>query len=113
HAVCVLCFFFQAEDGIRAATVTGVQTCALPISLALAGGSYPPIVAAACAAAPKGGASWFSTTWMGIWFKRVSNFDLSQKARKKEIGRASCRERGESRGSDRAVKRKRKGVTRS
>src|SRR5438128_10632465 len=24
--------FFQAEDGIRAATVTGVQTCALPIS---------------------------------------------------------------------------------
>src|SRR3989337_654042 len=26
-----LCFFFQAEDGIRDATVTGVQTCALPI----------------------------------------------------------------------------------
>src|SRR5207245_7037681 len=26
-------FFFQAEDGIRGATVTGVQTCALPISL--------------------------------------------------------------------------------
>src|SRR5689334_24275091 len=25
-------FFFQAEDGIRAGTVTGVQTCALPIS---------------------------------------------------------------------------------
>src|SRR5207245_7142257 len=25
-------FFFQAEDGIRDATVTGVQTCALPIS---------------------------------------------------------------------------------
>ena len=23
-------FFFQAEDGIRAAEVTGVQTCALP-----------------------------------------------------------------------------------
>src|SRR5207245_5168484 len=29
----VTCFFFQAEDGIRVATVTGVQTCALPISL--------------------------------------------------------------------------------
>src|SRR5207245_6860340 len=27
-----LLFFFQAEDGIRDATVTGVQTCALPIS---------------------------------------------------------------------------------
>src|SRR5207245_2420687 len=26
-------FFFQAEDGIRDATVTGVQTCALPITL--------------------------------------------------------------------------------
>src|SRR2546427_8828362 len=26
-------FFFQAEDGIRDLTVTGVQTCALPICL--------------------------------------------------------------------------------
>src|SRR2546430_9076026 len=26
-------FFFQAEDGIRDLTVTGVQTCALPISV--------------------------------------------------------------------------------
>src|SRR5256886_7185061 len=30
-------FFFQAEDGIRDLTVTGVQTCALPISLAMFG----------------------------------------------------------------------------
>src|SRR2546430_6496393 len=28
-------FFFQAEDGIRDLTVTGVQTCALPICLSL------------------------------------------------------------------------------
>src|SRR6266481_1512664 len=28
----VMFFFFQAEDGIRDGTVTGVQTCALPIS---------------------------------------------------------------------------------
>src|SRR2546430_12557319 len=28
----LLFFFFQAEDGIRYLTVTGVQTCALPIS---------------------------------------------------------------------------------
>src|SRR5258708_39543125 len=27
----MLCFFFQAEDGIRDDLVTGVQTCALPI----------------------------------------------------------------------------------
>src|SRR5207249_7904860 len=26
-----VCFFFQAEDGIRSRNVTGVQTCALPI----------------------------------------------------------------------------------
>src|SRR5712692_1595534 len=30
----VFFFFFQAEDGIRYGTVTGVQTCALPISVA-------------------------------------------------------------------------------
>src|SRR2546421_4198548 len=28
----VILFFFQAEDGIRDLIVTGVQTCALPIS---------------------------------------------------------------------------------
>src|SRR6266481_8980746 len=36
-------FFFQAEDGIRDGTVTGVQTCALPI--------YDESVAAALAGA--------------------------------------------------------------
>src|SRR5437763_219329 len=30
---CSAFFFFQAEDGIRDTSVTGVQTCALPISL--------------------------------------------------------------------------------
>src|SRR2546429_7373737 len=36
-----LFFFFQAEDGIRDVAVTGVQTCALPIS-ALAPCCQPP-----------------------------------------------------------------------
>src|SRR5438128_12678872 len=31
HPFVPVFFFFQAEDGIRDATVTGVQTCALPI----------------------------------------------------------------------------------
>src|SRR2546430_13600387 len=31
-----MCFFCQAEDGIRDLTVTGVQTCALPILVVLA-----------------------------------------------------------------------------
>src|SRR5437762_5236277 len=30
-------FFFQAEDGIRDTSVTGVQTCALPISCSFVG----------------------------------------------------------------------------
>src|SRR5205085_8080331 len=34
------CFFFQAEDGIRDLTVTGVQTCALPISSWLTGRTW-------------------------------------------------------------------------
>src|SRR2546430_12620035 len=33
-------FFFQAEDGIRDLTVTGVQTCALPILADMPFGSY-------------------------------------------------------------------------
>src|SRR5256886_5420456 len=37
HTFTVFFFFFQAEDGIRDLTVTGVQTCALPISDAQSG----------------------------------------------------------------------------
>src|SRR5689334_24559627 len=37
----LLFFFFQAEDGIRDGTVTGVQTCALPISVADLSGGTP------------------------------------------------------------------------
>src|SRR5690554_7592721 len=38
-------FFFQAEDGIRDADVTGVQTCALPISVSIWTLSIPLILA--------------------------------------------------------------------
>src|SRR3989475_4949637 len=42
-------FFFQAEDGIRDLTVTGVQTCALPISAGdvMGEGKVPTIHASA------------------------------------------------------------------
>src|SRR3712207_8585608 len=57
-------FFFQAEDGIRDIGVTGVQTCALPISVGnqrliaalsrvksyLDYGAYTPVQVAAAAA---------------------------------------------------------------
>src|SRR2546430_12957507 len=38
--VCYIFFFFQAEDGIRDLTVTGVQTCALPICVQLRAWSH-------------------------------------------------------------------------
>src|SRR6266540_5206957 len=37
-------FFFQAEDGIRDRDVTGVQTCALPISVGPAPKASPAAV---------------------------------------------------------------------
>src|SRR5205085_3508287 len=53
HTFCVVVFFFfQAEDGIRDLTVTGVQTCALPIS-----GWQPWVVARMTARWPRGASS--------------------------------------------------------
>src|SRR5690625_3964820 len=71
-------YFFQAEDGIRYGHVTGVQTCAPPISreavLAAADGAGDRTVGrlvTACLAAGD-----------------------AATARELEIGRATCRERG-------------------
>src|SRR5688572_32637198 len=41
-------FFFQAEDGIRDLTVTGVQTCALPICGAGRSGELQDVVVGGC-----------------------------------------------------------------
>src|SRR5438876_9069925 len=41
HYSSLFFFFFQAEDGIRDGRVTGVQTCALPISMHF-DGSFAP-----------------------------------------------------------------------
>src|SRR5690606_39575031 len=92
-------FFFQAEDGIRDFHVTGVQTCALPIcgveALCVDGnddgpGSTIGQSAVTFTAAP-------STTYL----IRVLGFGGDQGSVEigatsaPEIGRASCRERGE------------------
>src|SRR2546427_3528821 len=55
---CLLFFFFQAEDGIRDLTVTGVQTCALPICTPKACSKRWP----ACARRTLT-RSWWAATW--------------------------------------------------
>src|SRR2546421_6972981 len=84
-------FFFQAEDGIRDLIVTGVQTCALPIS------TY--------AADPRHGASvdrYLSRHGVGLQRKSPGlqsgrDEDVGRRevgvGAAAEIGRASCRER--------------------
>src|SRR2546430_16713683 len=74
-------FFFQAEDGIRDLTVTGVQTCALPIWL-------PPLAAGAERGRRPGRTRARRRRWL-----RPRRRPVGHAAR--EIGRASCRGRGE------------------
>src|SRR5690606_16874588 len=50
HSLYEFIFFFQAEDGIRDFHVTGVQTCALPISICEPSGSLRTISKMVCAA---------------------------------------------------------------
>src|SRR5438874_6941968 len=66
-------FFFQAEDGIRDLYVTGVQTCALPISFL-----GIRLIAKVIAAEPN---------------ERYLFSAAAQGSIRNEIGRASCRER--------------------
>src|SRR3712207_9533727 len=48
-------FFFQAEDGIRDIGVTGVQTCALPISFRSRSRWRLPSIPSPCSALPARG----------------------------------------------------------
>src|SRR5688500_20308865 len=85
--IILMMFFIQAEDGIRKYKVTGVQTCALPISSVTAGlvstadlgveNVAPVTTATLTPAAPNGSNGWYT-----------GNVGISL-----EIGRASCRVR--------------------
>src|SRR5437773_7132154 len=92
-------FFFQAEDGIRDRDVTGVQTCALPICLALEDRFH---AALAGVAVPRGQAGRLS--YVSEFVEQAKASGLIQQ----EIGRASCRERVEISGVGGAVKKKRR-----
>src|SRR2546430_4065192 len=90
--LCVFFFFFQAEDGIRDLTVTGVQTCALPI--------YRLQVVEGVSSIYIGGQKRFA---MRLWLDskrmaahQITVLDVQDALRQQnvEIGRASCRGRG-------------------
>src|SRR2546427_11189475 len=60
-------FFFQAEDGIRDLTVTGVQTCALPIYVTVLNDPGNTITAVTVALGPENpGGSLCGTTTTGV-----------------------------------------------
>src|SRR5207248_8963894 len=92
-------FFFQAEDGIRDRTVTGVQTCALPISLA-----ERDMAPTEFANNPTSSVSSADALEVEVYdqkrylrVERSASLRRGAKASKIwEIGRASCRERGYS-----------------
>src|SRR2546430_7430839 len=85
-------FFFQAEDGIRDLTVTGVQTCALPISaiFILRCGS-PRAMTYSYRSATMG--STRAARRAGIHAAASATANITLIALTSEIGRASCRER--------------------
>src|SRR5690606_41013470 len=93
-------FFFQAEDGIRAFHVTGVQTCALPICDCSTSGSRATRACSRDGAVLKGPklAHWLISGLAGtIGAAMLPGADLlSVTSCRVEIGRASCRERVEN-----------------
>src|SRR5207253_4803836 len=103
-------FFFQAEDGIRDGHVTGVQTCALPISPSRSlrhGFVQSPLE-------PVKSDSLLFEPEERRWCKRAGDdlrmprlawaTDIHLEFCSAEIGRASCRERVEGWGGDGGVK---------
>src|SRR2546426_6784980 len=62
YMVVFVFFFFQAEDGIRDYKVTGVQTCALPISRASRHRRSPPRRSFSCATSRRRSATPTSTS---------------------------------------------------
>src|SRR5690606_39291700 len=93
-------FFFQAEDGIRDFHVTGVQTCALPISEGPNRTGYwiMPAVFSAAGACPRPRRQPALSSIPYGWVLRVGlqHFPCARANGPAglQIGRASCRERG-------------------
>src|SRR5207237_1861519 len=93
--ICATLFFFIEEDGIRDSSVTGVQTCALPICFSCrcsVGAGFPPKAGrqAYCAARGADGGDCLGGTRKG--YEKLT-FTIVVRLDPAEIGRASCRER--------------------
>src|SRR5690606_40352997 len=89
----VLVFFFQAEDGIRDFHVTGVQTCALPIS-ALPEADVVSLITTGSLSNSESGLPTLAQSGINTAAEVITDSIINNPARK-EIGRASCRERVE------------------
>src|SRR5438093_13625275 len=85
-------FFFQAEDGIRVWSVTGVQTCALPIS-GLGGQIDRDLVDLPAETGDLAVQLVDDPIRALLLLLDVDDF-VGQRVRLGEIGRASCRGRG-------------------
>src|SRR5690606_39283390 len=99
-------FFFQAEDGIRDFHVTGVQTCALPISQAEAADGHTGLVVNAIhllnAPAVEQAVVDHRLGTRSAFLSRLENqhdgaVEIARLT--EEIGRASCRESVSMRGA--------------
>src|SRR5262249_59319448 len=91
-------FFLQAEDGIRDWSVTGVQTCALPISISPgteASGSPLPSTEHSTSRPPENASAITSESCSNALSSAAGMPDSDHTLAIPKIGRASCRERGE------------------
>src|SRR5207248_5563508 len=100
-----VCFFFQAEDGIRDRTVTGVQTCALPISQDFFARALEKGLLAE-ADPTRGRFRSFLRTVCAHFLANRHDWERARKRGGGQIGRASCRERVERAGVGVAVEEK-------
>src|SRR5688572_32492395 len=86
-------FFFQAEDGIRDLTVTGVQTCALPISTPTESGAKADLATVTSDDFPQFLGPQRNGRVEHVRLSRNWAANPPQQIWKQQIGRASCRER--------------------